>query len=80
MVATSTFSIVNSGIVMLHLARHSASKEGFTCWIELTLSTSIWTVSLSSPRVALKAGTGKLKNADDIVTVPGSEVGKLAMN
>ena len=65
---------------MLHRARHSWSKEGFTCWIELTWFTIIWMVSLSIPRVALKADTGKLKNADEIVTVPGSEVGKLAMN
>ena len=37
-------------------------------------------VSVLSPRVALKAATGKLKNADEIVTVPGSDVGKEAMN
>ena len=35
---------------------------------------------ICNPRVALKADTGKLKSADEIVTVPGSEVGKLAMN
>ena len=48
--------------------------------MELTLSTIIWMVSLSIPRVALKADSGRLKNADEMVTVPGSEVGKLAMN
>ena len=80
MVTTSTFSLVNAGIAMLHLARHSWSKDGFTCSMELTLSTIIWMVSLSIPRVALKADSGRLKNADEMVTVPGSEVGKLAMN
>ena len=37
-------------------------------------------VSVLSPRVALKAATGRLKNADEMVTVPGSDVGKEAMN
>ena len=37
-------------------------------------------VSLSSPRVALSADSGKLKNADEIVTVPGSDVGNVAIN
>ena len=74
------FSFVNLGRGMLHLARHSVSNEGLTCWGELTLSTMAWRVASSSPKVALKADNGKLKNASETVKVPGSRVGKLAMN
>ena len=76
----NVFSLVNSGRGMLHLARHSRSSEGLTCSTELTWFTMASMVLLLSPRVALKASTGKLKNADEIVTVPGSDVGKEAMN
>lgn len=65
---------------MLHLARHCRSNEGLTCSTELTWFTMASIFLLLSPRVALKAATGKLKNAAEIVTVPGSDIGKEAMN
>ena len=37
-------------------------------------------MSSDSPSVALRAERGSLKSAFETVTVPGSDVGKLAMN
>ena len=75
------FARSNAGIAKLHLARHSASNEGFTWAKELTWSTKIWMAASSSPSVALRADIGSFqKKAKEMVTVPGSDVGKVAMN
>ncbi len=75
------FAFVNTGIGILHLARQVVSNEGFICVTDSTCFTIASIASSFSPRVALRADSGSFKkNADAIVTVPGSDVGKLAMN
>lgn len=65
---------------MPHLLRHCSSMEGFCCGMDLTLLTIAWMES-SRPKVACKVTKGSLeKKVAAIVCVPGSELGKDAMN
>jgi hypothetical protein len=64
---------------MPHLWAHSLSREGFGLAVILAWIVAIWlSESPVVPRIALKGSTSK--KILDVVTVPGSRFGKLAMN
>lgn len=63
------------------LARHARSNEGFACDIEATCATMAWITASLTPSVALSVTIGSfVKNASEMVLVPGSSVGNEAMN
>lgn len=66
---------------MPHRFRHGMSSEGFAWETALTFCTIACMMESSKPSVALRVAAGSFWKASvKMVTVPGSDVGKEAIN